>query len=309
MVNEETRRFDSIREKTAEVVAKAESLYGVKLNPLSTSFNLRGRVAGWASCKACRTGQGKTFGLRFNRNLILGDKHYQDILDETVPHEVAHLVCYADPSLGKNHDRGWKRVCIAIGGNGKTRHEYDTKIQGSGWDYMTDLGHRVTVNAKTHRRIQESGRVFRYRNGKGAISKLSPFCKEGGEMPESPPTGNIIPSKPLLVDRDTRKAEALKTMQNFKENDDSGESDTLDWLRWAESVMSAEVVDDGSKNDHPIVRRSDGSMSKAALVRSMIRTAKENGLPVEDVIRQAISELGMSRGQATNYVMQNWRKV
>ena len=308
-MNEETKRFEAVREKTAQVVATAEALYGVKLNPLSISFNLRGRVAGWASCKACRTGSGKTFGLRFNRNLVLGDKHYQDILDETVPHEVAHLVCYANPGLGKNHDRGWKRVCVAIGGNGKTRHEYDTKIEGSGWDYMTDKGHLVTVTSKIHRRIQESGRVFRYKDGKGAISKLSPFCKEGGEMPDSPPIENIIPSKPALIDRTKRKAAALHTMKNFKEDDDSGESDALDWLRWAESVMSAEAVDNTDSQARITVRRSEGGTSKAATVRSMIRMAKENRLPVEDVIRQVVSELGMPRSQATNYVMQNWRKV
>ena len=38
-------------------------------------------------------------------------------------HEIAHIICFINPRLGKNHDKGWKRVCLAIGGDGERCHE------------------------------------------------------------------------------------------------------------------------------------------------------------------------------------------
>jgi predicted SprT family Zn-dependent metalloprotease len=37
---------------------------------------------------------------------------------ETVAHELAHCVCFRNPMLGSNHDRGWKAVCRDMGGDG-----------------------------------------------------------------------------------------------------------------------------------------------------------------------------------------------
>ena len=95
-------RFAEITEKTKQVLAKAKELYGVDITP-SISYNLRGRVAGWAGCKYCM-GQ-RVYTLRFNRELI-SRKHFENIRDETVPHEVGHLVCYARLELGREHVMG-----------------------------------------------------------------------------------------------------------------------------------------------------------------------------------------------------------
>jgi predicted SprT family Zn-dependent metalloprotease len=171
-------RFDAIRNKTSEVLALATKLYGVDLKPV-IQFNLRGRVAGWAKCKIC-AGQ-KTYTLRFNRELIQG-KHFQDIRDETVAHEVAHLVCYARPELGRKHDMGWKRVCLALGGNGQTRHDYDVTPVGGGIVYVTDRGHEVVVSKIIHGKIQQ-GRSYRYRSGKGSINRSCTWYVQGQNPP------------------------------------------------------------------------------------------------------------------------------
>jgi predicted SprT family Zn-dependent metalloprotease len=41
------------------------------------------------------------------------------MLEDTVPHEIAHFVCQVK-GLGKNHDEGWRKVCRELGGNGIT---------------------------------------------------------------------------------------------------------------------------------------------------------------------------------------------
>ena len=105
-MRDDVARYEAMRQRTKEVLALAEQLYGVKIEP-TVSFNLRGRVAGWAGCKLCSSG--RQYSLRFNCELIQG-KHFDDMVNLTVPHEVAHLVCYARPDLGSKHDAGWRRV-------------------------------------------------------------------------------------------------------------------------------------------------------------------------------------------------------
>jgi predicted SprT family Zn-dependent metalloprotease len=178
-------RYEAIRSKTQEVLALAQRLYGVDIKP-TIGFNLTGRVAGWAGCKTCRMTFRRIYTLRFNQQMIAG-KHFEDIRDETVPHEVAHLVCYARPELGRKHDAGWRRVCLALGGNGRTRHDYDVVVAG-GWDYITNLGHKVTIGARPHARVQQ-GQTLVFRHGKGMITRSSPHARSGQpiQMPGAAP--------------------------------------------------------------------------------------------------------------------------
>lgn len=157
-------RFDQIIQKTNEVLDRAHALYGVRIRP-TIRFNLTGRVAGWACCKFNRyTGQVTDASLRFNRTLIAGD-HFEDMRDETVPHEVAHLVCHHCPQLGRNHDAGWRRVCLALGGNGQTRHSYTVEHAAGSFVYVTTSGSRVMLSHIRHKRVQEEGGSYRFRDG------------------------------------------------------------------------------------------------------------------------------------------------
>ena len=171
-------RFAEITSKTRAVLARAEQLYGVSINPV-IAFNLTGRVAGWASCKinpVTRVTSGHR--LRFNRDLITGN-HFEDMRDNTVPHEVAHLVCDVRPDLGRNHDAGWRRVCIALGGNGRTRHDSDVVVRGR-WDYLTDRGHKVSLTTRYHTYVQ-SGGVLTFKRGLGMVTRSSP-CAPSGQL-------------------------------------------------------------------------------------------------------------------------------
>lgn len=178
-------RYEAIRNRTQEVLALAQRLYGVDIKP-TIGFNLTGRVAGWAGCKHCRISGRQVYTLRYNQQMI-GGKHFEDIRDETVPHEIAHLVCYAHPELGRRHDAGWRRVCLALGGNGKTRHDYDVVLAG-GWDYITNLGHKVTIGARRHAAVQQGG-ALTFRKGKGTITHTSPHARSGQpiQMPGAAP--------------------------------------------------------------------------------------------------------------------------
>jgi predicted SprT family Zn-dependent metalloprotease len=94
----------------------ADGLYGTDLaNNLIIKFYPMGAVAGKAS-------------LRFDKYVLwlsqeLCDKFPDEALKDTIPHEMAHLVCYKKPDLGNKHNAGWKAVCLALGGNGKQYHD------------------------------------------------------------------------------------------------------------------------------------------------------------------------------------------
>lgn len=171
-------RFTEITQRTREVLARAEQLYGVRINPV-IAFNLTGRVAGWASCTINRaTGTTSAHRLRFNRDLIQG-RHFEDMRNHTVPHEVAHLVCWVRPDLGRNHDAGWRRVCIELGGNGEIRHDYDVVVRGR-WDYLTDRGHKVSITRRHHEYVQQGG-LLTFKRGLGTVTRTSP-CAPSGQL-------------------------------------------------------------------------------------------------------------------------------
>jgi predicted SprT family Zn-dependent metalloprotease len=261
-------RFDAVRVKTQQILDQANKLYGVQIMP-TVSFNLKGRVAGWAGCKRCRvTGTARDFTLRFNRELI-SSKHFDDILNETVAHEIAHLVCFSRPDLGRNHDAGWRRVCLALGGNGKTRHDYDVVVRGR-WNYITNLGHQVSVTPRHHRMVQD-GVTLRFKRNKGQIDKHSPCAPSGQPIPN---VANKVAEPPI--------PKPLARQVN------------------KEAVQRSQPDAQAAKLSRPT--------TWAFQVQLMIQAAKREGRIPADVIRQAVTA-GMKKSSATNCVRHNWDRV
>ena len=170
------QRFEEITRKTQEVLRRAEQLYGVKLEP-TVGFNLRGRVAGWAVFKTCRITRARKYSLRFNQDLIQGP-HFEDIRDSTVPHEVAHLVCYARPELGSDHDEGWRRVCLALGGTGARCHNYAVSHAAGSIVYVSTRGHEVKFSKIRHAKIQ-GGVRYVLKGGRGEVDRYCAWAAEG----------------------------------------------------------------------------------------------------------------------------------
>lgn len=162
-------QIDAIKTRVQECIKTAESKFGIKMPAVQVLFDLKGRAAGMAGR---RNG---TYYLRFNVNHIrLGGKTYEHLLSETVPHEVAHTVCQAFPIMGRNHDTGWKRVCVALGGNGsRTYSENDAPEAVAAmrpYVYITTTGHEVRVTKVIHSKIQ-SGAGYVMKGGKGKLNR------------------------------------------------------------------------------------------------------------------------------------------
>ncbi len=267
----DAEKFAAFRVELNRVLDNARQRYGVALNPLAIALNIKGRVAGWAGCKYCwgaNKTRLKTYTLRFNPKFIVDE--YQDMLTDTIPHEVAHLVCAENPNLGRRHDTGWKRVCIDLGGTGKRCHAYEVEVVG-GYDYTTDLGQVTTVTAKVHQKLQ-AGHYKWFKNAKGKIYPHSPWCKQGDQMPG---TGGFIPTTPAIPAPITRTFPVtFPTLQPV----------------------------------HRPVAPAYG-MSKAEQVRMWIRDAKQVGGSQESVMATAMRVLSMPKSQAYRYVTENWARA
>lgn len=159
-------QIQQIQERCKAAFAKAKELYGLDLSNVGVRFDLKGRAAGQAYRR------GDQYGMRFNRDMLTREA-FDHVLNNTVPHEVAHIVCFMDPRLGKNHDSGWEKVCRALGGTGHTRHQEDVVMgKGTTYEYTTTAGHKVRVGDRHHRKIQ-AGTTLQYRKGLGSINQ---FC-------------------------------------------------------------------------------------------------------------------------------------
>lgn len=153
-----------IIEKTKHVFALATEKYGfdVDFNDIHLVFKNKGRSAGQASIK--RHYRKHQYGLMFSLESAALDM--DEMLNDTIPHEVAHLVNFNQPHTGKNHDMGWKSVCIGLGGHGGRTHSQEltkTKYRKQ-YLYVTDSGdERIVGSAKKHNNIQHRGAVYTIR--------------------------------------------------------------------------------------------------------------------------------------------------
>ena len=157
-------KIQAIQTKVQECIKLAEAKFGITMPKVDVRFDLKGRAAGMA---CMRYG---TFFLRFNVNhMRLGGQTWEHLLNDTVPHEVAHTVCQAFPQFGRNHDQGWKRVCIALGGNGRRCYGEDDAPEAIAasrpYVYITTAGHEIRITKVMHTKIQR-GNSYTVR-GKG----------------------------------------------------------------------------------------------------------------------------------------------
>ena len=162
------QQIQQVRAKVQDCIQLAEQKFGIKMPPVDVRFDLKGRAAGIAGYR------GTNFYLRFNVNHIrLGGQTWEHLLNDTVPHEVAHTVCQAFPQFGRNHDAGWKRVCIALGGNGRRCYGEEDAPEAVAaqrpYVYITTNGHEVRVTKVMHTKIQK-GNTYTVR-GKGALNR------------------------------------------------------------------------------------------------------------------------------------------
>lgn len=150
-------KLDNFTAEIQRVLKEAATKYHVGLlNHVSIRYNLRGRCAG----QAVREHDGNLI-LRFNIEAI--EKDYDGMFNDTIPHEVAHLVCFIRPELGKNHDKGWKKICEDLGGQSDRCHQIDLTPAKKTvrFLYVLEDGTEVRLTKKMHSKVRAyPGQLF-----------------------------------------------------------------------------------------------------------------------------------------------------
>jgi len=155
-----------VAKKLAELNVRSEALFGVRIEPV-ISFDLKGQAAGQANYRENK--------IRFNRQLL--EKYAGEFVDQTVPHEFAHLVAYQ--KFGRRirpHGMEWKRVMEAFGVTPTRTHNFDVsptrrlkrfhyRCHCSGSDYQ--------LSSIRHNRIQR-GRIYLCRKCGSALFSATP---------------------------------------------------------------------------------------------------------------------------------------
>jgi predicted SprT family Zn-dependent metalloprotease len=221
---------EQVLEQCRVKIALAEQLYKVDLGKVTISFDLRGNVAGCAAWK--RRGGVLSLYLKFNQDM-LSREAFNHILKDTVPHEVAHLVCYVMPVLGRNHDAGWTRICIQLGGSGERCHREDV-VYGTGitYEYVSHCGSKtLRVSQKLHAAIT-AGKFVTFNKGTVRIDSscaysivgvrgktlAQPIVKAAGAPPPQLPPSIAPAARPAAfqteIDRGVTKASIARAVMH-----------------------------------------------------------------------------------------------
>ncbi len=144
-----------IIERVKEVCRDASNKFNVSLDDVNIVIRNCGKAAGWASCAYSGGGRTATdMKLILNAQLV-NEEDAHKLIDEVIPHEIAHLVCFIRPELGKNHNRGWANVCRILGGSGERCHRYDLqKARRTRKAVYNINGQLQNIGLTVHKRIQ-----------------------------------------------------------------------------------------------------------------------------------------------------------
>ncbi|AUS02723.1 SprT-like protein [Vibrio phage 2.275.O._10N.286.54.E11] len=110
-----------------------------------------------------------SFILRFNPQM-LRDENMPQLLQDTIPHEVAHLVAAIICGPYEGHGSTWSRIAVILGCDGnrlcrdgavnlkpiRTTREFV---------YILDSGDDVIMSSIRHNKIQKKGATYRTRDG------------------------------------------------------------------------------------------------------------------------------------------------
>ncbi len=146
----------AIAEKFQEVRELAESLYDIDLSKLTLSCDLRGHAAGQARWNR-RTGESL---VRLNLEAYSLDP--KDTLGDTIPHEIAHIVCGMN-GTDRAHGHPWRDACRRLGGHGGRTHSLDlTPTRTSRrFLYRSPCGREIELKSGRHNKLQR-GKVKCY---------------------------------------------------------------------------------------------------------------------------------------------------
>jgi len=135
--------------------SKIEYIYGRSMDLPQVKYDLRGRTAGYAV-------GGHT--IRLNLEILNDPRYTEDMIKQTIPHEVAHIACMQFwPTENVAHGYKWQRMMVRIGLKPDRCHQYETKKarQTKKYRYTCGCSSPLMMGATRHRRMQNGESFYR----------------------------------------------------------------------------------------------------------------------------------------------------
>lgn len=183
-----------IQARVNQLIAEYEHRHpGQKVPQIQIRFDLRGRSAGQAGRR------GWDYFMRFNRDMMV-NQSWDHLFNDTVPHELAHIICFANGS-DRGHGIFWRRTCRELGGTGETYHkEAVVYAKGRTFVYTTSTGATVNLSETKHRRVQQGAYYLFKDRTKGRLDRTCSYSILG-EQPtlvrtKEVPVPSLLPKAP-----------------------------------------------------------------------------------------------------------------
>lgn len=109
-----TGKLSMAKQVYKDIMEKCQLRY--KIDPIAVKWDGRGATR-LGYCKYLRNGN--VLFIRFNMEYLYDDKSFLEMVNNTIPHEIAHAVVISKKIRETAHGPEWRRVCIELGGTGK----------------------------------------------------------------------------------------------------------------------------------------------------------------------------------------------
>lgn len=150
-VNQDGILFQQVQDKIDYCVALANERFNLSFPAPIATFNLHGLVAGQARYYSTHS----KCEIRINPDYLRA--HTPDMIEDTVPHEVAHLIAFAVHGKNiKSHGYEWQDIAIFLGCTGNRCHSYDAipAKKTRKFLYLCPCGDHHYLGLNLHRKVQ-----------------------------------------------------------------------------------------------------------------------------------------------------------
>ncbi|ADQ52777.1 hypothetical protein AsFcp4_216 [Aeromonas phage AsFcp_4] len=174
---------------------------------LKVEFNLKGRAAGQAVMTGRKAGgfDSRKYAIRFNVNMmIMNEKAWWHMLDETVSHEIAHVVDYVQRQKS-GHDSRWKFLHEMLGGQAHTYHQLE--LATAEYEYNVH-GKSIKLGQVRHNKVMAGHYYLTTVNGVSRRLDKSHFV---GEVQKT--AMNVVPTRDNEVAPYTVKTNVVDTQK------------------------------------------------------------------------------------------------
>jgi SprT protein len=145
--------LDTAKKVTTQSFKLAEDYFSKTFSQPSITLNQRGKIAGSAHLQ-------KNI-IKLNRQLFVNN--FKDFVQQVIPHEAAHLICYQQFGKVKPHGSEWQSVMLKIFKlEPAVTHKFDVASVGMReFSYRCDCTPLIKLSAIRHNKVKRGAQQYR----------------------------------------------------------------------------------------------------------------------------------------------------